>query len=136
MVEGERQPAEWLNDVQARLDRCRDDAARLKARTQEVLTHVRDTRQQQHIRCNHAEEAEALQRSIEAAQREVDGLRRAMETRGVIERAKGMVMLRERCDADQAFHILVRASQSSHRKLYDVAAAMVEAASSGVDAHA
>jgi GAF domain-containing protein len=52
-------------------------------------------------------------------------LREAMTSRAVIEQAKGIVMAREGCDADTAFRHLVRASQRTHRKLRDVADAVV-----------
>lgn len=49
----------------------------------------------------------------------------AMQSRAVIEQAKGIIMAQRRCDADQAFHTLVRASQATNRKLRDVAADIV-----------
>jgi GAF domain-containing protein len=52
-------------------------------------------------------------------------MRAAMESRAVIEQAKGMIMGQRRCSADQAFAILTKASQDSNRKLRDVAAALV-----------
>ncbi|MEV6300164.1 GAF and ANTAR domain-containing protein [Actinoplanes sp. NPDC051861] len=50
----------------------------------------------------------------------------AMESRAVIEQAKGIIMSQRRCGADEAFAILSRASQSSNRKLREVAQALVE----------
>jgi GAF domain-containing protein len=50
----------------------------------------------------------------------------AMRTRAVIEQAKGIVMAQQRCTPEEAFDILVRLSQSTHRKLRDVAASVVE----------
>ncbi len=50
------------------------------------------------------------------------GLSQALETRGVIERAKGLLMAEQRCGADTAFDLLRRASQRENRKLHDVAA--------------
>ncbi|MEU4420591.1 GAF and ANTAR domain-containing protein [Actinoplanes sp. NPDC024001] len=50
----------------------------------------------------------------------------AMESRAVIEQAKGIIMGERRCTADEAFAILTRVSQDSNRKLRDVAAALVE----------
>ncbi|GAA3348427.1 GAF and ANTAR domain-containing protein [Amorphoplanes nipponensis] len=49
----------------------------------------------------------------------------AMESRAVIEQAKGIIMGERRCTADEAFRILTRISQDSNRKLRDVAAALV-----------
>lgn len=66
-----------------------------------------------------------LHAELSAALAEVEGLRIAMQSRAVIEQAQGMVMLREKCDAESAFQLLVAASQRSHRKLREVAAAVV-----------
>ncbi len=52
-------------------------------------------------------------------------LQRAMESRAVIEQAKGVIMAGRRCGPDEAFRILVKLSQDSNRKLRDVAAALV-----------
>ena len=49
----------------------------------------------------------------------------AMESRAVIEQAKGIIMGERRCTADEAFAILTKVSQDSNRKLRDVAAALV-----------
>jgi GAF domain-containing protein len=59
---------------------------------------------------------------------EVAGLRTAMQTRAVIEQAKGILMRDERCTADEAFRLLVRASNASNRKLHDIALSLVEGA--------
>jgi hypothetical protein len=58
-------------------------------------------------------------------------LQRALETRGVIEQAKGVLIARQGCSDEQAFDILRRASQRLNRKLRDVAADLV----SQVQAH-
>jgi GAF domain-containing protein len=49
----------------------------------------------------------------------------AMESRAVIEQAKGIIMGERRCTADEAFAILAKISQDSNRKLRDVAAQIV-----------
>jgi len=49
----------------------------------------------------------------------------AMESRAVIEQAKGIIMGERRCTSDEAFRILTKLSQDSNRKLRDVAAALV-----------
>lgn len=54
------------------------------------------------------------------------GLEQAMETRAVIEQAKGKIMATNRCSADEAFAILVRASQRENVKLREVARRIVE----------
>ncbi|WP_233517768.1 GAF and ANTAR domain-containing protein [Geodermatophilus marinus] len=56
---------------------------------------------------------------------EARNMRLAMESRAVIEQAKGVLMAQRRVDADQAFDILRAASQRANRKLRDVAAGVV-----------
>ena len=50
----------------------------------------------------------------------------AMQTRAVIEQAKGVLMSQRRCDAQEAFDLLAAASQRSNRKLRDIAQAIVD----------
>lgn len=57
-----------------------------------------------------------------------DQTRVAMDRRAVIEQAKGIVMAERRCTADDAFAILARVCEQSHRSLDDVAAALVASA--------
>jgi GAF domain-containing protein len=52
-------------------------------------------------------------------------MRAAMESRAVIEQAKGIVMAERRCTADEAFATLTKVSQDSNHKVRDVAAALV-----------
>ena len=52
----------------------------------------------------------------------------AMQSRAVIEQAKGIIMGSRRCTADDAFAILTKLSQDTNRKLRDVAAAVVASA--------
>ena len=63
----------------------------------------------------------AYERSI----RLLDQLRVAITSRAEIEQAKGILMSRSSCDADQAFDILRRASQRQNLKLRDVAHTIV-----------
>jgi GAF domain-containing protein len=53
-------------------------------------------------------------------------LQQAMESRAVIEQAKGILMAAQRCTPDAAFNILVRASQNQNRKLRAIAAEIVD----------
>jgi GAF domain-containing protein len=62
---------------------------------------------------------------------EATNLRRAMESRAVIEQAKGVLMAQRHVDAEQAFEILREASQRYNRKLRDIAAGIVDSAQSG-----
>jgi GAF domain-containing protein len=53
-------------------------------------------------------------------------MRTAMQSRAVIEQAKGILMAHQRLSADQAFQALTRISQNSNRKLRDVAQRIVD----------
>jgi GAF domain-containing protein len=55
-----------------------------------------------------------------------DQLQTAMESRAVIEQAKGILMAQQGCTPDEAFGLLVKLSQSSNRKLREVAQALVD----------
>ncbi|MEU4242525.1 GAF and ANTAR domain-containing protein [Actinoplanes sp. NPDC026619] len=52
-------------------------------------------------------------------------LQAAMDSRAVIEQAKGIVIAERRCTPDEAFDFLIKVSQDTNRKLRDVAAALV-----------
>jgi GAF domain-containing protein len=56
-------------------------------------------------------------------------LAEAMQSRAVIEQAKGIIMARQRCAADVAFEVLSAQSSREHRKLRDVAGDLVAEAS-------
>jgi GAF domain-containing protein len=63
---------------------------------------------------------------------EIEQLRRAASTRDVIGQAKGILMERHDLDSDTAaFDLLVRASQTTHRKLHEVAREVVERRTAG-----
>jgi GAF domain-containing protein len=53
-------------------------------------------------------------------------MRVAMESRAVIEQAKGVLMAQRHVDAEQAFEMLREASQRYNRKLRDIALGIVE----------
>jgi GAF domain-containing protein len=53
-------------------------------------------------------------------------MRLAMESRAVIEQAKGVLMAQRHLDAEQAFEVLREASQRYNRKLRDIAIGIVE----------
>jgi GAF domain-containing protein len=55
-----------------------------------------------------------------------ENLDRAMQSRAVIEQAKGVLMCQRQCDATEAFNMLAAASQRSNRKLRDIAQAIVD----------
>lgn len=60
-----------------------------------------------------------------ALQAELDDLRIAMRNRGVIEQAKGMLMIRLQVDENTAFEYLRTLSNTTNRKLAEVAADVV-----------
>ena len=55
-------------------------------------------------------------------------LRTAMSSRAAIEQAKGILMLLTSCGEQVAFELLAHISSNSHRKVRDVAVAIVESA--------
>jgi GAF domain-containing protein len=54
-----------------------------------------------------------------------DQLAQALSSRTLIDQALGILMAQQRCDADDAFELLRRHSQSNNRKLRDVAADLI-----------
>ena len=54
------------------------------------------------------------------------GLQAAMQSRAVIEQAKGMLMVTEGCTADEAFTLLARTSQRDNVKLRELARRIVD----------
>ena len=75
-----------------------------------------------------AEAAVALARVLkvtEAAYERIGHLQRALESRIVIEQAKGVLAERLEVDVETAFEVLRRGARSSRMKLRDVAAAVV-----------
>jgi AmiR/NasT family two-component response regulator len=63
--------------------------------------------------------------ALDVALEEVEGLRRALETRTTIGQAVGIVMTQRSLTAEDAFAHLVELSSHSNTKLRDVAAAIV-----------
>ena len=74
-------------------------------------------------------DAAAVSEKIESrSARLADQMRQAMESRAVIEQAKGMLIGAHGCTPDQAFQMLSESSQRANRKLHDLATAMVQGA--------
>jgi AmiR/NasT family two-component response regulator len=69
--------------------------------------------------------ARARHAELEALREEAESLAEALATRKVVERAKGLLMERERISEQEAFARLRRASQSSNRPMKVVAEAVV-----------
>ena len=60
-----------------------------------------------------------------SARRTADNLQAALESRAVIDQAKGVLVERYRLTPDQAFQMLARASMNANRKVRDVADELV-----------
>ncbi|HET6394162.1 MAG TPA: ANTAR domain-containing protein, partial [Blastococcus sp.] len=58
-------------------------------------------------------------------------MRIAMDSRAVIEQAKGVLMAQRKVDAEQAFEILREASQRYNRKLREIAQGIVDGTQAG-----
>jgi GAF domain-containing protein len=63
--------------------------------------------------------------AYQSARDMADNLQTALETRAVIDQAKGILMERHRLTADQAFQMLAHASMHTNRKVRDVAERLV-----------
>lgn len=77
---------------------------------------------------SYASVALANARTFWRAQTLADQLEEALTTRAVIDQAKGILIAQQGCTADEAFELLARVSQRTHKKLHDVAAELVEQA--------
>lgn len=66
-----------------------------------------------------------VRKSLDACMDEIANLEKALETRDIIGQAKGILMARQRIDADAAFDVLRLASQRTNKKLRDVASELV-----------
>jgi hypothetical protein len=118
-------------------DELKDQSQRLLERADELLTASRTRIGAQRARYerNHALLMRHHRRltatrgpGSDAARRmsaQVAQLRRALESRATIDQAKGIVMADRRCDADEAFRVLVNVSQDANTKLRDVADLLV-----------
>jgi hypothetical protein len=73
-----------------------------------------------HPRADRPSASHPAQAAVERA-----ALLEAVENRAVIEQAKGMLMLKHRCDADSAFGLLVEISRRERRKVRDIAGDIV-----------
>jgi GAF domain-containing protein len=68
----------------------------------------------------------ASMHAYETARELADNLQAAMETRAVIDQAKGILMERHKLTSDQAFQLLAKASMATNRKLRDLAETLVQ----------
>jgi GAF domain-containing protein len=73
----------------------------------------------------HAAIVLANSQAYEDARQLGENMAQAMKSRATIEQAKGALMAAQHCSPDEAFQILVRASQRENRKLRDLAEEIV-----------
>jgi len=66
-------------------------------------------------------------REFQALRQEIVDLKEALETRKLVERAKGILMRRKNWTEEEAFHRLQRESQNQNRKIADIAQAIIAA---------
>lgn len=71
--------------------------------------------------------AQSRFREFQVLQQEVEDLRQALETRKLVERAKGILMRRLGVSEEAAFHRLQRRSQDENRRMHDIAEAIITA---------
>src|SRR4051794_1344343 len=110
-----------LNDAELDILRLASDvlaAALAHHRDHAALDQARDTVNLLHARTQELSEQIALLRS------RVEHLTSAVASHDHVSTVKGMLMLRLDLSDDQAWQLLVRLSQTTHRKLRDVAAVL------------
>lgn len=77
----------------------------------------------------HAAVALVNVRAYEQVEERAASLERALKSRSIIEQAKGILMEREGCSDEEAFEMLVRASQTLNVKLREIAGELVRSTS-------
>jgi hypothetical protein len=105
-----------LEEMRARLNEIANSLDDLEHRREAVAAVAAAGR-----RGTAREHVEALRLRLGEAEAELDGLRLAMVNRGIIERAKGMLMLRLDVDENAAFEHLRAASMRLNRRVVEVA---------------
>ena len=115
-------PLHRLADIHDRIERVRVGTDSMVDRARRTVDASQAARDRKLAR----DRVTRLRHNLDEARHEIAGLRTAMETRGVIEQAKGMIMAAVKVDADTAFEMLVRRSQTTHEKLVVVARDVVE----------
>jgi AmiR/NasT family two-component response regulator len=66
-------------------------------------------------------------KEFRALHQEVDDLREALETRKLVERAKGILMRRSKLSEEEAFRRMQQRSQNENKKLGEIAEAIITA---------
>ncbi len=110
-----------MQRVGERLDQLAQSLHELRDRRDAAVDAGRAARSREAAR----NAVEMVNTRLAEAQAELEGLRTAMHNRGVIEQAKGMLMLRLQVDENQAFEYLRALSNRTNRKLADVASEVI-----------
>jgi AmiR/NasT family two-component response regulator len=111
------EPAPRAARVELLLAVARDTAASLQVVSSQLQTELAGA----------ARAGSSSADEVSALRAEVAQLRAALESRAVIEQAKGVLMARCGCDADTAFAMLCTLSRTERRKVRDVATTLVAA---------
>jgi glycine cleavage system pyridoxal-binding protein P len=123
-----------LRGLQLHLAALRERTTALHERAGLVARHSQEVRDTVSVSGRRrAAELHEVQRQLAGVQAELEGLHTAMRTRAVIEQAKGMLMAARKITDDEAFAVLVNLSQTTHRKLVDVASLLVRTWSTEAD---
>jgi hypothetical protein len=129
--------SETLQALVDRADRARAQALANAAAYERAMSRTRefDIRTDSRlIRQGDGELVDAYEARIRQLEDTVEGLTKRLESQGPIEQAKGIIMAQTRCDPDQAFEILRRASQRSNTKLRLLASELVARTSTKAEA--
>jgi hypothetical protein len=108
-----------VEQVEALLTAVRETVTSL-AEASEVLERRVEQALDGHTPPRRPSSAHPAQAAVERA-----ALLEAVENRAVIEQAKGMLMLKHRCDADSAFGLLIEISRRERRKVREIAGDIV-----------
>ena len=132
-VSDTRTETRWADYMQAAVERgCASSlslplnsserlAAGLNIYAQEPAAFDEDTRRSAGRFARFAGVAVANMQAYQNARALADNLQLALDSRAVIDQAKGILMERHKLTADQAFTLLAQASMGTNRKLRDVA---------------
>jgi len=111
---GPAKEAGWRGSLRSRSERAWEDAQAAWARAQAIQARQEEA----------AQTSTREPRTVSLAAR----LEAQLASMPVIEQAKGVLMARQGCDADQAFDLLCRAAQRARLPVRELAAQIVEKA--------
>lgn len=108
-----------IEELMASAARAKSRARELRERTARVMAESREV-------ARLAQTGELGLSRVQQLLEEVEGLSRTMQTRAVIEQAKGMLMFSLGCGPDEAFERLVERSEVEDRTVVEVATELVD----------